>query len=70
LEMLHQEISLLVLPERRPRHYAREVKIKMSAYRKKTPPNRGSLSRWPEKRLTQAANERICAYLCLQCIDR
>jgi hypothetical protein len=45
LAMLHREISLLVLPERRPRRYAREVEIKMSPYRKKTPPNHGSLPR-------------------------
>jgi hypothetical protein len=41
LEMRHQKISLLVLPERRPRRYAREVKIK------KTPPHRGPLPRQP-----------------------
>lgn len=46
LETLHQELSLLVLPERRPRSYAREVKIKMSNYRKKAPPKRGPLPRW------------------------
>lgn len=47
LETLHEEVSLLVLPVRRPRHYAREVKIKMSSYRKKAPPQRGHLPRWP-----------------------
>jgi hypothetical protein len=47
LQALHEELSLLVLPERRPRRYTREVKIKMSRYRKKAPPNRGRLPRWP-----------------------
>jgi hypothetical protein len=47
LEALHEEIALLVLPKRRPRRYAREVKIKMSNYAKKSPPNRGPLPRWP-----------------------
>lgn len=47
LETLHEEVSLLVLPLRRPRHYAREVKIKMNNYRKKAPPKRGHLPRWP-----------------------
>lgn len=47
LVLLHQEIALLVLPLRRPRSYAREVKIKMTNYHKKAPPNRGSLPRWP-----------------------
>jgi len=47
LETLHEEVALLVLPERRPRRYAREVKIKMSNYRKKAPPKRGLLPRWP-----------------------
>lgn len=46
LALLHQEIALLVLPTRRPRRYAREVKIKMSNYRKKAPPKRGPLPRW------------------------
>jgi hypothetical protein len=46
LAALHREISLLVLPARRPRRYAREVKIKMSNFRKKAPPNRGNLPRW------------------------
>jgi hypothetical protein len=41
LEALHQEISLLVLPERRARRYPRAVKIKMSKYRKKPLPRRG-----------------------------
>src|SRR4029077_1020667 len=35
LEQLHEELSLLVLPERRDRIYPRVVKIKMSNYRKK-----------------------------------
>ncbi len=47
LVALHTEVSLLVLPARRPRRYAREVKIKMSNFRKKAPPNRGTLPRWP-----------------------
>ncbi len=47
LAALHKEVSLLVLPARRPRRYAREVKIKMSNFRKKAPPNRGPLPRWP-----------------------
>jgi hypothetical protein len=41
LASLHKEIALLVLPKRRPRRYAREVKIKMSNYSKKAPPMRG-----------------------------
>ena len=40
LASLHEELSLLVLPERRPRSYPRAVKIKMSNYPKKPPPNR------------------------------
>jgi len=40
LATLHEELSLLVLPERRPRSYPRVVKIKMSNYPKKSPPNR------------------------------
>ena len=47
LEALHEELALLVLPQRRPRRYAREVKIKMSNYAKKAPPERGTLPRWP-----------------------
>ena len=47
LEALHEELALLVLPKRRPRRYAREVKIKMSNYSKKAPPKRGDLPRWP-----------------------
>jgi hypothetical protein len=47
LEALHEEIALLVLPKRRPRRYAREVKIKMSNYSKKAPPKRSHLPRWP-----------------------
>jgi hypothetical protein len=35
LQTLHEELSLLVLPERRARGYPRVVKIKMSGYRKK-----------------------------------
>ncbi len=46
LEALHEEVALLVLPKRRPRRYAREVKIKMSNYSKKAPPQRGNLPRW------------------------
>lgn len=48
METLHQEIALLVLPERRPRTYKREVKIKMSSFPRKVPPNRGTLPRWPK----------------------
>lgn len=40
LETLHQEISLLVLPERRPRNYPRAVKIKMTSYARKASSNR------------------------------
>jgi hypothetical protein len=47
LQALHEEVALLVLPKRRPRRYAREVKIKMSNYSKKVPPKRGNLPRWP-----------------------
>ena len=47
LEQLHEEIALLVLPERRPRSYARVVKIKMSGYRKKPIPKRPSPLRKP-----------------------
>lgn len=47
LAAMHHELSLLVLPPRRARSYAREVKIKMSNFKKKTPPTRGSHSRWP-----------------------
>ena len=32
LDDLHHEVALLVLPPRRPRHYPRAVKIKMSNY--------------------------------------
>jgi hypothetical protein len=32
LDDLHQELALLILPPRRPRHYPRAVKIKMSSY--------------------------------------
>jgi hypothetical protein len=32
LDMLHEELGLLILPERRPRRYPRAVKIKMSNY--------------------------------------
>ncbi len=48
MEILHQEIALLVLPERRARSYKREVKIKMRSFPKKTPPNRGPFPRWPK----------------------
>ncbi len=41
LETLQRELSLLVLPERRSRHYPRVVKIKMSNYQKKPLPKRG-----------------------------
>jgi hypothetical protein len=40
LETLHEELTLLVLPERRPRQYPRAVKIKMTFYPKKPPPKR------------------------------
>jgi hypothetical protein len=40
LQALHEELTLLVLPERRPRQYPRVVKIKMSHYPKKPPPKR------------------------------
>jgi hypothetical protein len=46
LAALHQEVALLVLPPRRARGYPREVKIKMSNFRKKAPTNRGILPRW------------------------
>jgi hypothetical protein len=40
LEALHHELSLLILPERRPqRRYPRAVKIKMSRYPRKRPPS-------------------------------
>lgn len=48
METLHQEIALLVLPERRARRYKREVKIKMSNFPKKAPPNRGPFPGWPK----------------------
>jgi Insertion element 4 transposase N-terminal/Transposase DDE domain len=47
LEHLHEEMALLVLPKRRPRSYARVVKIKMSGYRKKPIPKRPSTLRKP-----------------------
>jgi len=47
LEQLHEEVALLVLPERRARSYARVVKIKMSGYRKKPLPKRPSTLRKP-----------------------
>jgi len=37
LEALHEELALLILPERRPRRYPRAVKIKMSNYPRKRP---------------------------------
>jgi len=40
LQALHQELTLPVLPERRPRQYPHAVKIKMSHYPKKPPPAR------------------------------
>jgi len=49
LERLHNDISLLVLPERRARSYPRVVKIKMSGYRKKPVPKRSSTFRKPLK---------------------
>jgi hypothetical protein len=42
LEALHDELALLVLPERRPRQYPRAVKIKMSNYPRKRPRRRRS----------------------------
>ena len=43
LETLHEELALLVLPERRPRRFPRAVKIKMSNYPIK--PTRGTTNR-------------------------
>jgi len=40
LEALHDELALLLLPERRPRAYPRAVKIKMSNYPRKRPRKR------------------------------
>jgi hypothetical protein len=40
LDALHDELALLLLPERRPRHYPRAVKIKMSPYPRKRPAHR------------------------------
>jgi len=37
LEALHDELALLILPERRPRRFPRAVKIKMSNYPRKRP---------------------------------
>jgi hypothetical protein len=37
LDALHEELALLILPERRPRQYPRAVKIKMSGYSRKRP---------------------------------
>lgn len=37
LETLHEELALLILPERRPRRFPRAVKIKMSGYPLKPP---------------------------------
>lgn len=45
LDALHQEIALLLLPPRRDRRYPREVKIKMSPYKKKSAPARTSPKR-------------------------
>jgi hypothetical protein len=49
LEQLHEELSLLVLPERRDRAYPRVVKIKMSNYRKKPVPKRALSVKEPLK---------------------
>ena len=40
LDALLDELALFVLPERRPRRYARAVKIKMSNYPRKRPRRR------------------------------
>lgn len=40
LAALHEELKLLLLPERRPRRYPRAVKIKMSNYPRKRPRRR------------------------------
>lgn len=40
LMALHEELKLLILPERRPRRYPRAVKIKMSNYPRKRPRRR------------------------------
>ncbi|MGQ0544765.1 MAG: IS4 family transposase, partial [Betaproteobacteria bacterium] len=40
LQTLHDEVRLLLLPPRRPRHYPRAVKIKMSNYPRKRPPRK------------------------------
>jgi hypothetical protein len=40
LAALHEELKLLILPERRPRRYPRAVKIKMSNYPRKRPRRR------------------------------
>jgi hypothetical protein len=41
LAALHEEVALLLLPKRRPRRYAREVKIKMSNYPRRPRPSAG-----------------------------
>jgi hypothetical protein len=40
LDALHDELALLLLPDRRPRHYPRTVKIKMSPYDRNRPSRR------------------------------
>lgn len=45
LDSLHRDLALLLLPTRRPRSYPREVKIKLSGYKKKT-----VSARFPRKR--------------------
>jgi len=43
LDALHDELALLILPERRPKlRYPRAVKIKMSRYPRKRPTSRGN----------------------------
>ena len=40
LDTLLDQLALLVIPERRPRHYPRAVKIKMTNYPRKRPRRR------------------------------
>jgi Insertion element 4 transposase N-terminal/Transposase DDE domain len=49
LEALHDELALLILPERRDRQYPRAVKIKMSNYPRKRPRKRARRQRKPPK---------------------
>ena len=42
LDALLDELALFVLPERRPRHYPRTVKLKMSNYPRNRPHRRRS----------------------------